>query len=360
MLAWAQFAGSATERRGLSKQLTSRLRLFVILVAITTAIGVLYSYFLTRNLETGAGALMFRSGVDWLVGGSLVWGFELFFVQSHYGSGIRRLHFLTAIALKSAVTLVISVSVSILDSIVFENTFELSVIVEPEFLRLLPVIFAAIIVLHTGLQIVRIVGVRPFANFVLGKYIRPVREDKIFMFLDLAGSTALAERLGDIGAHRMITQFFFDLNEPILNHGGEVYRYVGDQVIVTWPLKGRENNAEAIRCCFAIADFVRKKAADYETQFDAVPSFRIGLHCGPVVISQIGDQKQEISYFGDTVNTTARIEQQCKALDCQLLVSGELLDRVALPDAYHAQKMGSVQLRGREQETDLFTLSRAA
>jgi adenylate cyclase len=92
------------------------------------------------------------------------------------------------------------------------------------------------------LQIVRIIGGRTLINFVLGKYYRPIREEKIFMFLDLVGSTALAERLGDIGVQTMITRFFFDISEPIIENGGEVHRYVGDQVVVTWPLKAGEDN----------------------------------------------------------------------------------------------------------------------
>ena len=66
---------------------------------------------------------------------------------------------------------------------------------------------------------------------------------------------------------------------------------------------------------------VREKAPDYEREFGVVPKFRTGLHGGPVVASECGDHKQEIVYFGDTVNTAARIEQQCKAFDCSFLTS---------------------------------------
>ena len=53
------------------------------------------------------------------------------------------------------------------------------------------------------------------------------------MFLDLADSTSLAEKLGELRVHDLITRFFFDIDEPIHDHGGSVLSYVGDEVIVT-------------------------------------------------------------------------------------------------------------------------------
>ena len=342
----------------MSKLFKYRLWLFCILVALTTLIGMIYDYLVYQEGEVDRFTVVWRSGFSWLVGASLVWGLEIFWVQSRQGSSIRRLHFLTAIAVKSVATLIIAILIAIFYRIVFEDSLDMSFLIQPRFLRTLGMVFAAIILLQTVLQTIRIIGGRNLINFVLGKYVRPVREETIFMFLDLVGSTPLAERLGDIGVHSMITKFFFDITEPIVQHGGQIHRYVGDQVVVTWPLRGLEENAQAVLCCFAIADYLRAKEEEYQNQFGLVPGYRIGLHGGPVVISQCGDQKQELSYFGDTVNTAARIEAQCKVLDSQLLMSGELLNRTALPEGFEPQLRGIVQLRGREKETELFMICR--
>jgi adenylate cyclase len=74
------------------------------------------------------------------------------------------------------------------------------------------------------------------ASIVFGTYQRPVREQLIVMFLDLADSTSLAEKLGELRVHDLITRFFFDIDEPIHDHGGSVLAYVGDEVIVTWAI----------------------------------------------------------------------------------------------------------------------------
>jgi len=340
----------------MSKIMLYRLQLFAILVVLSTLIGALEGYLAGVSDAADAATIMYHHGITWFIGSSLIWGFEILFVSSRFGESIRRLYFLTAIALKSVVLVLIVVLAGLLGHALLHNSYDISFLIEPHSFRTLFFVFAAIILIQTVLQIVRIIGGRTLIYFVLGKYYRPVREEKIFMFLDLVGSTALAERLGDVGVQTMITRFFFDIDEPIIEYGGEVHRYVGDQVVVTWPLKAGKDNMRAIQCCFAIARKIRNKALEYEREFGIVPSYRIGLHGGPVVISQCGNQKQEISYFGDTVNTAARIEQQCKALDCPLLISSELLSRITLPESFQIQSKGAVTLSGREKETELVTI----
>jgi len=341
----------------MSRLMLHRLRLFAILVILATLLGILDAYLRDVSSEVDRATAMYHNGINWFIGSSLIWGFEILYVPSRYGASIRRLHFLIAIVLKSVVLVLIVVLVGLLGRALLHNLYDLSFLLQPRFFRTLFIVFSATILIQTVLQIVRIIGGRTLINFVLGKYYRPIREEKIFMFLDLVGSTALAEKLGDIGVQTMITRFFFDISEPIIENGGEVHRYVGDQVVVTWPLKAGEDNMRAIQCCFAIARKVREKALEYEREFGMVPSYRIGLHGGPVVISQCGDQKQEISYFGDTVNTAARIEQQCKVLDCPLLISSELLSRITLPESFKIQSKGSVRLSGRGKESELVTIT---
>jgi adenylate cyclase len=108
-----------------------------------------------------------------------------------------------------------------------------------------------------------------------------------------------------------------------------------------------------------IHDRTHARAADYERDFGAVPEFRTGLHGGTVVAGECGDEKQEIVYFGDTVNTASRIQGQCKELGAPLLISRGLLDQMELPAHYRAESLGNVLLRGRDSEMELFRIERA-
>lgn len=339
----------------MTKLTIRKIRLFIILVSIFTLFGIADTYFGMENNEESAG-LFLRRGINWFIGGVLIWGFELFVLPGRYGVAIRKMQFLSAIIVKSIIIVLIIFMIFVFDRLFYEHTLQMHFLVEDGFYTTLCLAFAVILLFQVALQIIRIVGGRTLANIVLGKYRHPVHENKIFMFLDLADSTALAERMGDVGVQSMITRFFFDITEPIIEYSGDIHRYVGDLVIVTWPLRTDKANNDVVHCCFAITDLMRKKAQSYTNDFGTVPKFRIGLHGGSVVSSQCGDQKQEISYYGDTVNTTARIEQQCKELHCDLLISSDLLEAMTLPTKYISQYKGSVRLRGRENHTELLTI----
>jgi class 3 adenylate cyclase len=81
-----------------------------------------------------------------------------------------------------------------------------------------------------------------------------------------------------------------------------------------------------------------------------VPQFRAALHCGSVVMAEIGFERHKISYFGDVVNTTARLEALSKTLDVQVLVSAEILGRIGtLPSGFIADDLGSHAIKGRSE-----------
>ena len=68
----------------------------------------------------------------------------------------------------------------------------------------------------------RLPGGALLTSVVLGTYHRPVRQQLIVMFFDIAHSTGLAEAMGEL-RHDLITRFFFDIDEPISDHGGAVH-----------------------------------------------------------------------------------------------------------------------------------------
>ena len=226
-----------------------------------------------------------------------------------------------------------------------------------------PGIFAMAFVLSVAFsavfELTRLIGGRVLLNVILGRYRHPIREERVLMFLDLAGSTAMAEALGEVRMQELLTRVFFDIDEPIVAHGGEVHAYVGDAVIVTWPLtlqgfggqgSGRRGSGgRCLDCFFAVEDRIEKSADSYRREFGSVPRFRAALHAGPVVISECGDFRRQIAYFGDTVNVTARLQEHCKEVGRTLLVSADLLRRVQpqpRPSGRGAGPSGVARTRG--------------
>src|SRR6202045_5187584 len=191
--------------------------------------------------------------------------------------------------------------------------------------RIVGLAFAVSLLFGAIFEFRRLIGGHVLGSFLLGTYNRPRLEQRIVMFLDLAGSTALAEQLGEVRVHDLITRFFFDIDAPIADQDGEVHAYVGDEVIVTWPLsEDPERNARSLRCFFAIEERMIEFAPSYAQEFGVVPRFRAGIHAGPVVVSECGVAKRQIAFFGDTMNVAARLCEHCKRSKSARSWSGRL------------------------------------
>jgi adenylate cyclase len=204
-------------------------------------------------------------------------------------------------------------------------------------------------------ELVRLIGGRALVDTLLGRYRRPKREERVLLFLDLAGSTTLAEKMGELRVQDLLTRFFYDIDPAIVAHGGEVHAYVGDEVIVTWPV-GAKPSRKPVDCFFAIQDRVAALAGQYKSEFGLVPEFRAGIHAGPVVISECGDSRRQVAYFGDTVNVAARLQAHCKEAGRPLLVSGALVRLLPAADDLAIDALGPTQLRGRAAPLDVFAV----
>ncbi len=182
--------------------------------------------------------------------------------------------------------------------------------------------------------------------------------ERIFMFLDITSSTSIAERLGHVKYFELLNDFFKDLADPIEAHDGEIYQYVGDEVVVTWTLEEGINKANCLNCFFDIVDTIENLSFRYLDRYELVPSFKAGMHFGKVSTGTIGTLKKEIIYTGDVLNTTSRIEGQCNSHNVNLLLSKDLLSRIPNEDEFEFVEIGEISLRGKTSYVTLFTSRR--
>lgn len=190
-------------------------------------------------------------------------------------------------------------------------------------------------------------------NLVFGKYHQVKQEERLFLFIDLNDSTLIAEEMGEMEFSHFLQDFFYDISEPIARYFGRVYQYVGDEVVVTWPIKKGMRYAVCMRCFFAIQKQIRRFEKQYEKRYGRVPTFKAALHGGNIVVSEVGKYKSEIAYHGDVLNTTARMLSKCHELESELLISDWVLEKVQLPNYLKVESMGSWQLKGKQQEVEL-------
>lgn len=150
-----------------------------------------------------------------------------------------------------------------------------------------------------------------------------------------------------------LQDYFYDISEPIARYFGRVYQYVGDEAVVTWPMKKGLKFAVCLRCFFAIQKQIKRYQQYYLTTYGRTPEFKASLHGGAVVVSEVGKYKSEIAYHGDVLNTTARMLGKCHELESELLVSSSLLQQIEMPKYLSADAMGTFQLRGKQQEVEI-------
>lgn len=199
------------------------------------------------------------------------------------------------------------------------------------------------------------------AKLLLGRYHRPREEQRIFMFADIRSSTLIAEKLGHIRFFNLLNDFFRMITNPIIETSGEIYQYVGDEIVISWTMERGLHQANCIRCFYKMQEALLKQAPQLKEKYGMVPEFKVGLHAGLVTIGEIGVIKKDIVFSGDVLNTTSRIQNLCNAYNVDILLSKSLLDFLQLPPHdYRPHRVGLIQLRGKKQKVELYTFLRGS
>ncbi|HEX4876230.1 MAG TPA: adenylate/guanylate cyclase domain-containing protein [Chitinophagaceae bacterium] len=207
------------------------------------------------------------------------------------------------------------------------------------------------------LDVIENYGSGVFRNLIMGRYHRPTKEERVFMFLDLRSSTTMAEEIGDELYFSMLRYFYELANEVIINNRGEIYQYVGDEIVISWKKKSEGATSDCLHCFTAIRDAVEKKKGFFLQQFGVVPSFKAGIHCGEVTTGGIGSIKRDIVYSGNVLNTTARIVALCNPYKESLIISGTLYEELKDTPGYRFRYLDSLVLRGKTEKTALYSVN---
>lgn len=307
----------------------------------------------------GTGASMASGAViGFLVSMGFV-GFEVSWAIELIPRRWREAPFLVVILTRSMVwlaTIVVGISLPLITV----AQLPLSELVDRTFVTVVVLSFVGALVGNFVGQVSRLLGRGVLMRLILGRYHRPREEVRFFLLIDLRESTQIAEQIGNLRYHEILKRFISDVTANVWRYRGEVHRYVGDQVILTWTADEGRRDSRCVKAVFAISDTLEAARAEYAADFGVEPSFWAGLHLGPVVTGEIGTIKHEIAFLGDTLNTAARIEQACKELQHQFLASAEVISALDLPSEITSRSIGGIHLRGIEGSVELFAITRVA
>lgn len=336
--------------RRLSRRALLRMTLWLIAVVIGAVIATAYAVAIDGRPSVGA-----LNG--FVIGGGIA-ALEIYILEGRWGRTLRQLGIPRLMLATTVVWTLLIVGTLEASRAIFGHPWGAGPLDHPHsnVVQDLALAFSVGFLISLLARLQGLIGLPVFINYLIGRYAQPVREDKVVMILDLVDSTALAEKLGDIQVQRLIGRFFSDIADPIIEHDGDIHQYIGDAVVVTWPKERGIADAHCLRCVIEIRKMLAREGERYRSRFGAVPSFRAGMHCGPVVVSEVGDIRRAVAYFGDTMNTSGRLQQRCKDLEEQVLVSEALVSSIELPSDISLTPLGDITLPGKQAPIAVYSL----
>jgi adenylate cyclase len=183
----------------------------------------------------------------------------------------------------------------------------------------------------------------------------------VIMFVDMRGSSRLAEGRLPFDTVFLINQFLHAVSGAVLSAGGEPNQILGDGLLALFGMGGRPEAAcrQAIAACVAIA--ARVEALNSALAYALLEPIRfgIGVHAGVTIAGAIGYERHaQFTVIGDPVNIAARLEELTKPFGCEVLMSEEVYQRAGFgPDDLPAHE---VDARGRDAAVKVRSAARAA
>ncbi len=188
----------------------------------------------------------------------------------------------------------------------------------------------------------------------------------VIWYCDLRDSTPLAESMPLESFLSTLNDFFDCMAGAVLDHGGEVLRFIGDAALAIFPISGTTESLHKVCTPTAKGACERALAAarDARSRIEALNKQRIirrelplgfglGLHVGEVMYGNIGvPERLEFTVIGSAANEAARLEALCKELDQSILISWEF------PRCFPDQmiSLGFHRLRGVSTPKEIFGL----
>jgi adenylate cyclase len=170
----------------------------------------------------------------------------------------------------------------------------------------------------------------------------------VAMFIDLRGSTRLAEERLPYDTVFIINRFLGAVGDAVRDAGGSVNQLLGDGMLALFGLQTDPATGarEALRAVDAIAGHVAGLNRLLSADLGQTLRYGIGLHAGMAIVGEMGDHTDaRFTALGDTVNVASRLQSLTKAFGCVALVSEAVYATAQVP----AQALQEVNVDGRSE-----------
>jgi adenylate cyclase len=172
----------------------------------------------------------------------------------------------------------------------------------------------------------------------------------VSMFIDMRGSTRLAETRLPFDTVFLINRFLEAASQAVIDAGGHLNQFVGDGLLALFGLDSDPAVAsrQAIRAAAMVASNVAYLNHEFASEPEQPIGFGIGIHGGEVIVGDIGFRDKTVfTALGDPVNVAARLQDMTKAHNCSVIISEEVYRRAGISTDQLVQT--EVSIRGRDQ-----------
>jgi adenylate cyclase len=172
----------------------------------------------------------------------------------------------------------------------------------------------------------------------------------VSMFVDMRGSTKLAEARLPFDVIFLINRFLHSASQAVVDAGGQPNQFIGDGLLALFGLKVDKETAcrQALRAAALVASNVEHLNHQVASDLREPLEFGIGIHGGEAIVGDIGFRDHTVfTAVGDSVNVAARLQDMTKQLDCRLIVSEEVCRNAGIGAGLLATT--DVSIRGRDE-----------
>ena len=156
----------------------------------------------------------------------------------------------------------------------------------------------------------------------------------VSMFVDMRGSTTLAEHRLPFDTVFIVNRFLSAVSEAVIECGGQPNQFIGDGELALFGLHTDPQTAcrQALQAAALIATNIDELNQFLSHDLLEPLHFGIGIHGGEVIIGDIGYRDHQVfTALGDAVNVAARLQDMTKGLECEVILSEEVYKRARLP-----------------------------
>ena len=174
-----------------------------------------------------------------------------------------------------------------------------------------------------------------------------------FLFTDVRGFTTMCENMQPREVISILNHYLDIETKIIFENGGDVDKYVGDEIMAFF--SGPKKEINACKAAMEIRKAMRREQKAALKEGSALVSIGIGINSGPVVFGPVGSKtRKDFTSIGDTVNLAARLEGANKEYGSKSIISEEVYKN--LSNDFICRELDFIAVKGKTEAVRIYEI----